>query len=61
MKAWFGLERFSEVEKELREMVLNRGILEGIWVFVVEVYFKAVGVAVVEIVKSVFFGLLGRC
>lgn len=61
MKAWLGLERFSEAEKELREMVLNRGIPEGIWVSAVEAYFKAVGVAAVETVKSVFLGLLGRC
>ncbi|KAK9747794.1 hypothetical protein RND81_02G015000 [Saponaria officinalis] len=61
MKAWLGLGRSSEAEKELRDMVVNKGIPEGVWVSAVEAYFKAVGVAAVETVKSVFMGLLGRC
>ncbi|KMT10134.1 hypothetical protein BVRB_5g118970 isoform A [Beta vulgaris subsp. vulgaris] len=61
MKAWLGLGRFSEAEKELRDMVVNKGVPEGIWVSAVEAYFKAVGVAAVETVKSVFMGLLTRC
>ncbi|GAB2282386.1 hypothetical protein Dimus_016931 [Dionaea muscipula] len=61
MKAWLGLGRFGEAEKELRGMVVNKGIPEGIWVTAVEAYFKTVGVAGVETVKSVFLGLLGRC
>ncbi|XP_074284045.1 TPR repeat-containing protein ZIP4 [Silene latifolia] len=61
MKAWLGLGRSSEAEKELRDMVVNKGIPEGVWVSAVEAYFKAVGVAAIETVKSVFMGLLGRC
>ena len=61
MKAWLGLGRFSEAEKELRDMVVNKGIPESVWLSAVETYFKIVGVAAVETVKSVFLGLLGRC
>ncbi|KAL2936105.1 TPR repeat-containing protein ZIP4 [Bienertia sinuspersici] len=61
MKAWLGLGRFSEAEKELRDMVVNKMIPESVWVSAVEAYFKAVGVAGVETVKSIFLGLLGRC
>ncbi|KNA21928.1 hypothetical protein SOVF_038810 [Spinacia oleracea] len=61
MKAWLGLGRFSEAEKELRDMVVNKGIPEAVWVSAVEAYFKGVGVAGVETVKSIFLGLLGRC
>ncbi|GAB2248477.1 hypothetical protein Droror1_Dr00008359 [Drosera rotundifolia] len=61
MKGWLGLGRFGEAEKELRGMVVENGIPEGIWVTAVEAYFKTVGVAGVETVRSVFMGLLGRC
>uniref|UniRef100_A0A803L876 Protein ZIP4 homolog n=1 Tax=Chenopodium quinoa TaxID=63459 RepID=A0A803L876_CHEQI len=61
LKAWLGLGRFSEAEKELRDMVVNKGVPEAVWVSAVEAYFKAVGVAGVETVKSIFLGLLGRC
>lgn len=61
MKAWLGLGRYEEAEKELRAMVTNRGIPEGVWVSAVESYFQAAGAAGVETVKSVFLGLLERC
>ncbi|KAF8388654.1 hypothetical protein HHK36_027331 [Tetracentron sinense] len=61
MKAWLGLGRHGEAEKELRGMVVNKGIPEGIWVSAVEAYFQAVGVAGAETAKRVFLGLLGRC
>ncbi|GAB4841530.1 hypothetical protein Ancab_022245 [Ancistrocladus abbreviatus] len=61
MKGWLGLGRYGEAEKELRGMVVNKGIPEGVWVSAVEAYFKTVGVAGVETVKGVFIGLLSRC
>ncbi|KZV52381.1 testis-expressed sequence 11 protein-like [Dorcoceras hygrometricum] len=61
MKAWLGLGRYGEAEKELRGMVLNKGIPEGVWVSAVESYFQAAGTAGVETVKGVFLGLLERC
>ena len=61
MKAWLGLGRHGEAEKELRVMVIDKGIPEGVWVSAVEAYFVAVGTAGVETVKGVFLGLLGRC
>ncbi|PIN17480.1 hypothetical protein CDL12_09858 [Handroanthus impetiginosus] len=61
MKAWLGLARYEEAEKELRGMVINRGIPEGVWVSAVESYFQAAGAAGAETVKGVFLGLLERC
>ncbi|XP_057782875.1 TPR repeat-containing protein ZIP4 [Salvia miltiorrhiza] len=61
MKAWLGLGRFSEAEKELKGMVLNKGIPECVWVSAVESYFLAAGAAGAETVKAVFLGLLQRC
>ncbi|XP_010547171.1 PREDICTED: TPR repeat-containing protein ZIP4 [Tarenaya hassleriana] len=61
MKAWLGLGRYSEAEKELRGMVGNKDIPEGVWVSAVEAYFEAVGTAGAETTKGVFLGLLGRC
>ncbi|KAE8695308.1 TPR repeat-containing protein ZIP4 [Hibiscus syriacus] len=61
MKAWLGLGRYSEAEKELKDMVANKGIPEGVWVSAVETYFQAAGNAGVETTKGVFLGLLGRC
>ncbi|KAK7295235.1 hypothetical protein RJT34_18140 [Clitoria ternatea] len=61
MKAWLGLGRYGEAEKELRGMVINRGIPEGVWVSAVEAYFAAAGTAGAETAKGVFLGLLGRC
>ncbi|XP_022891738.1 TPR repeat-containing protein ZIP4 [Olea europaea var. sylvestris] len=61
MKAWLGMGRYKEAEKELRGMVVNNGIPEGVWVSAVESYFQAVGTAGAETVKGVFLGLLGRC
>lgn len=61
MKAWLGLGRFVEAEKELRGMVVNKGIPEGVWVSAVEAYFQAAGTAGAETAKGVFLGLLGRC
>ncbi|RZB93703.1 TPR repeat-containing protein ZIP4 [Glycine soja] len=61
MKAWLGLGRHGEAEKELRVMVIDKGIPEGVWVSAVEAYFVAAGTAGVETVKGVFLGLLGRC
>lgn len=61
MKAWLGLGRFAEAEKELRGMVLNKGIPECVWVSAVESYFLAAGAAGAETVKAVFLGLLERC
>lgn len=61
MKAWLGLGRYVEAEKELRGMVLNKGIPEAVWVSAVESYFQAAGAAGVETVKGVFLGLLERC
>ncbi|KAK6163941.1 hypothetical protein DH2020_000805 [Rehmannia glutinosa] len=61
MKAWLGLGRYGEAEKELRGMVVNKGIPEGVWVSAVESYFLAAGAAGAETVKGVFLGLLERC
>lgn len=61
MKAWLGLGRHNEAEKELRGMVIDRGIPEGVWVSSVEAYFSAAGTAGAETAKGVFLGLLGRC
>ncbi|KAG5088866.1 hypothetical protein JHK86_001478 [Glycine max] len=60
MKAWLGLGRHGEAKKELRGMVIDKGISERVWVSTVEAYFVAVGTTRVEIVKGVFLGLLGR-
>ncbi|XP_051142240.1 TPR repeat-containing protein ZIP4 [Andrographis paniculata] len=61
MKAWLGLGRYGEAEKELRGMVLNKGIPEAVWVSAVESFFQASGAAGAETVKGVFLGLLERC
>lgn len=61
VKAWLGLGRYGEAEKELRGMVTMKGIPEGIWVSAVEAYFQAAGTAGAETAKGVFLGLLGRC
>ncbi|XP_012084511.1 TPR repeat-containing protein ZIP4 isoform X2 [Jatropha curcas] len=61
MKAWLGLGRFEEAEKELRGMVVNKGIPESVWVSAVEAYFEAAGTAGAETTKGLFLGLLGRC
>ncbi|KAL1834955.1 hypothetical protein ACET3Z_004606 [Daucus carota] len=61
MKAWLGVGRFEEAEKELRGMVVNKGIPEAVWVSAVELYFQAVGTAGAETAKGIFLGLLGRC
>ncbi|KAL3653242.1 hypothetical protein CASFOL_002923 [Castilleja foliolosa] len=61
MKAWLGLGRYGEAEKELRGMVGNKGIPEGVWVSAVESYFLAAGAAGAETVKGVFLGLFELC
>ncbi|KAK7256348.1 hypothetical protein RIF29_29790 [Crotalaria pallida] len=61
MKAWLGLGRHGEAEKELRGMVIDEGIPESVWVSAVEAYFHAAGTAGAETAKGVFLGLLGRC
>ncbi|KAK3184652.1 hypothetical protein Dsin_031938 [Dipteronia sinensis] len=62
MKAWLGLGRYGEAERELRGMVAIKGIPEGIWVSAVEAYFQAAGTAAgAETATGVFLGLLGRC
>lgn len=62
MKAWLGLGRYVEAEKELRGMVAIKGIPEGVWVSAVEAFFQASGTAAgAETAKGVFMGLLGRC
>ncbi|XP_027156276.1 TPR repeat-containing protein ZIP4-like [Coffea eugenioides] len=61
MKAWLGLARYGEAEKELKGMVINKGIPEGVWVSAVESFFQAAGTAGADTAKSVFLGLLGRC
>lgn len=61
MKALLGLGRYGEAEKELKGMVVNKGIPEGVWVSAVETYFQAAGNAGLETAKGVFLGLLGRC
>uniref|UniRef100_A0A7N0UAY3 Protein ZIP4 homolog n=1 Tax=Kalanchoe fedtschenkoi TaxID=63787 RepID=A0A7N0UAY3_KALFE len=59
--AWLGLGRYEEAEKELKAMVANKGIPEGIWVSAVEAYFEAAGAAGAQTLKDVFLGLLVRC
>ncbi|KAF2292487.1 hypothetical protein GH714_024436 [Hevea brasiliensis] len=61
MKAWLGLGRHEEAEKELRGMVVSKGIPEGVWVSAVEAFFEAAGTAGAETTKGLFLGLLGRC
>ncbi|KAL4572297.1 hypothetical protein LXL04_019069 [Taraxacum kok-saghyz] len=60
MKAWLGLGRHSEAEKELKGMVANKGIPEGVWVSAMESYLQAVGTSGAETAMGVFLGLLGR-
>nr|XP_043622393.1 TPR repeat-containing protein ZIP4 [Erigeron canadensis] len=61
MKAWLGLGKFGEAEKELKSMVVNKGIPEGVWVSAMESYLQAVGNSGAETTMGVFLGLLGRC
>ncbi|KAI3810878.1 hypothetical protein L1987_20501 [Smallanthus sonchifolius] len=61
MKAWLGLGRHEEAEKELKNMVVNKGVPEGVWVSAMESYLQAVGTSGVETAMGVFVGLLGRC
>ncbi|KAL3531026.1 hypothetical protein ACH5RR_010348 [Cinchona calisaya] len=61
MKAWLGLGRYGEAEKELKSMVVNKGVPEAVWVSAVESFFQAAGAAGAETAKGVFLGLLGRC
>ncbi|XP_044502000.1 TPR repeat-containing protein ZIP4 isoform X2 [Mangifera indica] len=61
MKAWLGLGRYGEAEKELRGMLVIKEVPESIWVSAVEAYFQAAGTAGAETAKGVFLGLLGRC
>lgn len=61
VKAWLGLGRYGEAEKELRGMAVNNGVPQDVWVSAVEAYFQAVGTAGSETAKDVFLGLLGRC
>lgn len=61
MKAWLGLGRLGDAEKELRGMVINKEIPESVWLSAVDAYFQAAGTAGAETAKGVFLGLLGRC
>ncbi|KAI3771193.1 hypothetical protein L6452_02352 [Arctium lappa] len=61
MKAWLGLGRYGEAEKELKGMVVNKGIPEGVWISAMESYLQAVGTSGAETAMGVFLGLLGRC
>ncbi|KAL5997936.1 hypothetical protein ACLOJK_008870 [Asimina triloba] len=61
MKAWLGIGRLGEAEKELRGMVVNKAVPEGVCVSAVEVFFEGAGAAGAEVVGAVFLGLLGRC
>lgn len=61
MKAWLGLGRHEEAEKELRSMVVSKAIPEGVWVSAVEAFFESAGTAGAETTKGLFLGLLGRC
>ncbi|XP_065876592.1 TPR repeat-containing protein ZIP4 [Euphorbia lathyris] len=61
MKAWLGLGRYEEAEKELRGMVVNKEIPESVWISAVEAYFEAAGTAGAETATGLFMGLLGRC
>ncbi|MCL7036104.1 hypothetical protein MKW94_004711 [Papaver nudicaule] len=61
MKSWLGLRKHREAEKELRGMVLNKGIPECVWLSSVEAYFQATGMAGADTTKGVFLGLLERC
>ncbi|KAK9159392.1 hypothetical protein Syun_005733 [Stephania yunnanensis] len=59
MKAWLGLGRHSEAEKELKGMVVNKGIPEGIWLSAIEAYFQEAGVAGAETAKGLFLDCWG--
>ncbi|XP_077252954.1 tetratricopeptide repeat (TPR)-like superfamily protein [Tasmannia lanceolata] len=61
MKAWLGLGRVVEAEKELRSMVVNKGVPEGICVSALEAFFQGAGVAGADATKGIFLGMLGRC
>ncbi|XP_060959926.1 TPR repeat-containing protein ZIP4-like isoform X1 [Cannabis sativa] len=54
LKAWLGLLRFAEAEKELRGMVVNKGIPESVWVSSVEAYFQAAALTQTERALSLF-------
>ncbi|XP_023769740.1 TPR repeat-containing protein ZIP4 [Lactuca sativa] len=60
MKAWLGLGRYGEAEKELKGMVVNKGIPEGVWVSAMESYLQAIGTSGAETAMGVFLGFLGR-
>lgn len=61
MKAWLGLGRCEEAEKELRGMVVNKEVPEGVCVSAVEAFFEGAGVAGAEAVKGIFLGMMARC
>ncbi|KAG0497225.1 hypothetical protein HPP92_001916 [Vanilla planifolia] len=58
MKAWIGAGRMAEAEKELKEMMTNKGVPEIACVTAAEAFLAAAGV---EAAKSVMLMLLGRC
>lgn len=60
MRAWLGLRRPAEAEKELREMVASRSVPDGICVSAVEAFFQEAGAVVADAAKEVFLGLIGR-
>ncbi|RWR81457.1 TPR repeat-containing protein ZIP4 [Cinnamomum micranthum f. kanehirae] len=61
MKAWLGMGRCGEAEKELRGMVVNKEVPEGVCVSAVEAFFEGAGAAGAEAVKGIFLGMMGRC
>ena len=56
LKAWLGLGRVLEAEKELEGMMGNREVPENMIVSAVELYLSAAGI---EAAMSVLMGLVG--
>lgn len=58
LKAWIGLGKFEEAERELRAMAMTKSVPENVCVAAAEVFLEAVGA---EAAKGVLMGLVSRC
>ncbi|KAK1270370.1 hypothetical protein QJS04_geneDACA006136 [Acorus gramineus] len=58
MKAWLGMGKAAEAEAELRGMVVDRGVPEGVCVSAAEAYVQEVGA---EAARGALAALLRRC
>ncbi|XP_078434659.1 tetratricopeptide repeat (TPR)-like superfamily protein [Wolffia australiana] len=58
LKAWIGLGKFEEAERELRTMALTRSVPDNVCVAAAELLLEGVGA---EAAKGVLIGLVSRC